>query len=141
MEITSPIAFLVSGVSLAVALVTVSLNVRAARKTDLEILKLKRDLAEASSRIYVPTSEEISGLMELIKISEETSRNFYDSAKDHINYMNSSNKQSLGIMESSESLEGSIRSFGTRLSSLACLLEEWIYMKKIDNLEPRSNEE
>ena len=140
MEITSALAFLVSGVSLAVALVTVSLNVTTVRKTDLEILKLKRDLEDASSRVYVPTSEEISRLMEMIKISEETARHFYDSAKNHVNYMNSSNKQSLGIMESSESLEGSIRSLETRLSSLACLLEEWIYMKKIDNLEPGSNE-
>ena len=58
MEITSALAFLVSGVSLVVALVTISLNIRAVRKTDLEILKLKRDLEEASTRVYVPTSEE-----------------------------------------------------------------------------------
>ena len=64
MEMTSALAFLVSGVSLAVALVTVSLNVRAVRKTDLEILKLKLDLEEASSRIYVPTSKEITRLIE-----------------------------------------------------------------------------
>jgi hypothetical protein len=66
MEITSAFAFLVSGASLSVALVTVSLNVRAVRKTDLEILKLKRDLEEASSRVYIPTSDEITRLMNTI---------------------------------------------------------------------------
>jgi hypothetical protein len=70
MEITSALAFLVSGVSLALALITVSLNLRAVRKTDLEILQLKHDLNEASSRIYVPTSEEILALLDTIKISE-----------------------------------------------------------------------
>jgi hypothetical protein len=84
MEITSALAFLVSGVSLAVALVTVSLNIRAVRKTDLEILKLKHDLNEASSRIYVPTSDEITRLMETIKVSEKMSQDLYESARDHI---------------------------------------------------------
>jgi hypothetical protein len=132
MEITSALAFLVSGVSLAVALVTVSLNIRAVRKTDLEILKLKHDLNEASSRIYVPTSDEITRLMETIKVSEKMSQDLYESARDHISYMQSSNKQSHRIMENSPGLEDSIRSLEAKLSSVACLLEEWIYLKKLE---------
>jgi hypothetical protein len=132
MEITSALAFLVSGVSLAVALVTVSLNIRAVRKTDLEILKLKQDLNEASSRIYVPTSDEITRLMETIKVSEKMSQDLYESARDHISYMQSSNKQLNGIMEKSAGLEDSIRSLEAKLSSVACLLEEWIYLKKLE---------
>jgi len=132
MEITSALAFLVSGVSLAVALVTVSLNIRAVRKTDLEILKLKHDLNEASSRIYVPTSDEITRLMETIKVSEKMSQDLYESARDHISYMQSSNKQSHRIMENSPGLEDSTRSLEAKLSSVACLLEEWIYLKKLE---------
>jgi hypothetical protein len=132
MEITSALAFLVSGVSLAVALVTVSLNIRAVRKTDLEILKLKHDLNEASSRIYVPTSDEITRLMETIRASEKMSQDLYESARDHIPYMQSSNKQLHGIMEKSAGLEDSIRSLKAKLSSVACLLEEWIYLKKLE---------
>lgn len=130
MEITSALAFLVSGVSLAVALVTVSLNVRAVRKTDLEILKLKRDLEEASSRVYIPTSDEIAGLMDAIKISEKMSRNLYESAREHTSYYQTSNQQSHVIMENSASLENSIRSLEARLSSVARLLEEGIHLKK-----------
>jgi hypothetical protein len=132
MEITSALAFLISGVSLAVALVTVSLNVRAVRKTDLEILKLKRDLEEASSRVYIPTSDEITRLMNTIKVSEQMSRNLNESARDHISYMQSSNKQSHRIMENSASLEDSIRSLEVRLSSITSLLEELIYLKKLE---------
>ena len=131
MEITSALAFLISGVSLAVALVTVSLNVRAVRKTDLEILKLKHDLEEASSRVYIPTSDEITRLMNTIKVSEQMSRNLNESARDHISYMQSSNKQSHRIMENSASLEDSIRSLEVRLSSITSLLEELIYLKKL----------
>ena len=130
MEITSALAFLVSGVSLAVALVTVSLNVRAVRKTDLEILKLKRDLEEVSSRVYIPTSEEIAGLMDAIKISEKMSRNLYESAREHMAYYQTSNQKSPRIIESAQSLEDSIRSLEARLSSVACLLEEGIHLKK-----------
>ena len=130
MEITSALAFLVSGVSLAVALVTVSLNVRAVRKTDLEILKLKRDLEEASSRVYIPTSDEIAGLMDAIKISEKMSRNLYESAREHRSYYQTYNQQSHVIMENSASLENSIRSLEARLSSVARLLEEDIHLKK-----------
>lgn len=130
MEITSALAFLVSGVSLAVALVTVSLNVRAMRKTDLEILKLKRDLAEAASRVYIPTSQEIAGLMDAIKTSEKMSRNLYESAREHISYYQTSNQQPPKIIESVQSLENSIRSLESRLSSVACLLEEGIHLKK-----------
>lgn len=130
MEITSALAFLVSGVSLAVALVTVSLNVRAVRKTDLEILKLKRDLEEASSRVYIPTSDEIAGLMDAIKISEKMSRNLYESAREHTSYYQTSNQQSPRIIESVQSLENSIRSLEARLSSVARLLEEGIHLKK-----------
>ena len=130
MEITSALASLVSGVSLAVALVTVSLNVRAVRKTDLEILKLKRDLEEASSRVYIPTSDEIAGLMDAIKISEKMSRNLYESAREHRSYYQTSNQQSHVIMENSASLENSIRSLEARLSSVARLLEEGIHLKK-----------
>jgi hypothetical protein len=113
-------------------LVTVSLNIRAVRKTDLEILKLKQDLNEASSRIYVPTSDEITRLMETIKVSEKMSQDLYESARDHISYMQSSNKQLNGIMEKSAGLEDSIRSLEAKLSSVACLLEEWIYLKKLE---------
>jgi hypothetical protein len=141
MEITSALAFLVSGVSLAVALVTVSLNVRAVRKADLEIIKLKRDLKEASSRIYIPTSDEITRLMETIKASEKMSRNLYESARDHISYMQSSDKQSHGIMEKSASLENSIRSLEAKVSSVAHLLEAWIYTQKSHSLGPTSNDE
>ena len=120
------------------ALVTISLNIRAVRKTDLEILKLKLDLQKASSRIYVPTSEEIKMLMETIKVSEKMSTNLYEAARDHIFYMQSSNKQSHGIMENSASLEDSIRSLEVRLSSVTCLLEEWIYNENLQRLERTS---
>ena len=112
------------------ALVTVSLNV-GVRKTDLEILKLKRDLEEASSRVYIPTSDEITRLMNTIKVSEKMSRNLNESARDHISYMQSSNKQSHRIMENSASLEDSIRSLEVRISSITSLLEELIYLKKL----------
>ena len=130
MEITSALAFLVSGVSLAVALVTISLNIRAVRKTDLEILKLKRYLEEASTRVYVPTSEEIAGLMDAIKISEKMSRNLYESAREHTSYYQASNQQSPRIIESVRNLEDSIRSLEARLSSVACLLKEGIHLKQ-----------
>ena len=131
MEITSTLAFLVSGVSLAVALVTVSLNVRAVRKTDLEILKLKLDLEEASSRIYVPTSEEITRLMDTTKASQNVSRELRESSKEYISYFENSSKTSDGIINSSENLEVSIRSLDVKLSSVTSLLEEWIYLKKL----------
>ena len=112
------------------ALVTVSLNVRTVRKTDLEILKLKRDLEEASSRVYVPTSEEIAGLIDAIKISEKMSRNLYESAREHTSYYQASNQQAPRIIESVRSLEDSIRSLEARLSSVACLLKEGIHLKQ-----------
>jgi hypothetical protein len=46
--------------------------------------------------------------------------------------MQSSNKQSHRIMENSPGLEDSIRSLEAKLSSVACLLEEWIYLKKLE---------
>jgi hypothetical protein len=131
MEITSALAFLVSGVSLALALITVSLNLRAVRKTDLEILQLKHDLNEASSRIYVPTSEEILALLDTIKISEQMSRNLYESAREHIAYYKTSNnQQSLSLMQRSESLEDSIRTLEGRLCSVTSLLEDYIHLRK-----------
>lgn len=130
MEITSALAFLVSGVSLAVALVTVSLNVRAVRKTDLEILKLKLDLEEASSRIYVPTSKEITRLMETIRVSEEMSRNLNESAREHLSYYQTSNHQSPKVIESMQGLEDSIRCLEARLSSVVYWLEQGIYLEK-----------
>ena len=130
MEITSALAFLVSGVSLAVALVTVSLNVRAVRKTDLEILKLKLDLDEASSRIYVPTSKEITRLMETIRVSEEMSRNLNESAREHLSYYQTSNQQSPKVIESMQGLEDSIRCLEARLSSVVYWLEQGIYLEK-----------
>jgi hypothetical protein len=117
MEITSALAFLVSGVSLALALITVSLNLRAVRKTDLEI--------------YVPTSEEILALLDTIKISEQMSRNLYESAREHIAYYKTSNnQQSLSLMQRSESLEDSIRTLEGRLCSVTSLLEEYIHLRK-----------
>ncbi|MDB0047054.1 hypothetical protein N9F21_00355 [Porticoccaceae bacterium] len=127
---TSALAFLVSGVSLAVALVTVSLNVRAVRKTDLEILKLKLDLEEASSRIYVPTSKEITRLMETIRVSEEISRNLNESAREHLSYYQTSNQQSPRVIESMQGLEDSIRCLEARLSSVVYWLEQGIYLEK-----------
>ena len=130
MEMTSALAFLVSGVSLAVALVTVSLNVRAVRKTDLEILKLKLDLEEASSRIYVPTSKEITRLMETIRVSEEMSRSLNESAREHLSYYQTSNQQSPKVIESMQGLEDSIRCLEARLSSVVYWLEQGIYLEK-----------
>lgn len=130
MEITSALAFLVSGVSLAVALVTVSLNVRAVRKTDLEILKLKLDLEEASSRIYVPTSKEITRLMETIRVSEEMSRSLNESSREYLSYYQTSNQQSPRVIESMQGLEDSIRCLEARLSSVVYWLEQGIYLEK-----------
>ena len=130
MEMTSALAFLVSGVSLAVALVTVSLNVRAVRKTDLEILKLKLDLEEASSRIYVPTSKEITRLMETIRVSEEMSRSLNESSREYLSYYQTSNQQSPRVIESMQGLEDSIRCLGARLSSVVYWLEQGIYLEK-----------
>lgn len=130
MEMTSALAFLVSGVSLAVALVTVSLNVRAVRKTDLEILKLKLDLEEASSRIYVPTSKEITRLMETIRVSEEMSRTLNESSREYLSYYQTSNQQSPRVIESMQGLEDSIRCLEARLSSVVYWLEQGIYLEK-----------
>ena len=130
MEITSALAFLVSGVSLALALVTVSLNIRTIRKTDLEILKLKHDLQEASSRVYVPTSDEITELIHSIKLSEQMSRTLYETAREHLTYFQNSNQQAIGSSANAASLEESIRSLEAKLSSVTALLEEWIYLKK-----------
>jgi len=130
MEMTSALAFLVSGVSLAVALVTVSLNVRAVRKTDLEILKLKLDLEEASSRIYVPTSKEITRLMETIRVSEEMSRRLNESSREYLSYYQTSNQQSPRVIESMQGLEDSIRCLEARLSSVVYWLEQGIYLEK-----------
>jgi len=130
MEMTSALAFLVSGVSLAVALVTVSLNVRAVRKTDLEILKLKLDLEEASSRIYVPTSKEITRLMETIRVSEEISRNLNESAREHLSYYQTSNQQSPKVIESMQDLEDSIRCLEDKIFLVACLLEKGIQLEQ-----------
>ena len=130
MEITSALAFLVSGVSLAVALVTVSLNVRAVRKTDLEILKLKLDLEEASSRIYVPTSKEITRLIETIRVSEEMSRSLNESSREYLSYYQTSNQQSPRVIESMQGLEDSIRCLEARLSSVVYWLEQGIYLEK-----------
>lgn len=130
MEMTSALAFLVSGVSLAVALVTVSLNVRAVRKTDLEILKLKLDLEEASSRIYVPTSKEITRLMETIRVSEEMSRSLNESSREYLSYYQTSNQQSPKVIESMQGLEDSIRCLEARLSSVVYWLEQGIYLEK-----------
>lgn len=130
MEMTSALAFLVSGVSLAVALVTVSLNVRAVRKTDLEILKLKLDLEEASSRIYVPTSKEITRLMETIRVSEEMSRSLNESSREYLSYYQTSNQQSPRVIESMQGLEDSIRCLEARLSSVVYWLEQGIYLEK-----------
>jgi len=130
MEMTSALAFLVSGVSLAVALVTVSLNVRAVRKTDLEILKLKLDLEEASSRIYVPTSKEITRLMETIRVSEEMSRRLNESSREYLSYYQTSNQQSPRVIESMQGLEDSIRCLEARLSSVVHWLEQGIYLEK-----------
>lgn len=130
MEMTSALAFLVSGVSLAVALVTVSLNVRAVRKTDLEILKLKLDLEEASSRIYVPTSKEITRLMETIRVSEEMSRNLNESAREHLSYYQTSNQQFPKVIESIQGLEDSIRCLEDKIFLVACLLEKGIQLEQ-----------
>lgn len=130
MEITSALAFLVSGVSLAVALVTVSLNVRAVRKTDLEILKLKLDLDEASSRIYVPTSKEITRLMETIRVSEEMSRSLNESAREHLSYYQTSNQQFPKVIESMQGLEDSIRCLEDKIFLVACLLEKGVQLEQ-----------
>ena len=45
-------------------------------------------------------------------------------------YYQASNQQSPRIIESARSLEDSIRSLEARLSSVACLLEEGIHLKK-----------
>ena len=100
MEITSALVLLVSGISLALALVTVSPHLWAVRKTDFDILKLKRDLNEASSRVYVPTFEEISELLDTIKISEQMSRNLDESAREHIAYYKTSAQQSSSLTPS-----------------------------------------
>lgn len=130
MEITSALAFLVSGVSLAVALVTVSLNVRAVRKTDLEILKLKLDLEEASSRIYVPTSKEITRLMETIRVSEEMSRSLNESSREYLSYYQTSNQQFPKVIESIQGLEDSIRCLEDKIFLVACLLEKGIQLEQ-----------
>ena len=130
MEMTSALAFLVSGVSLAVALVTVSLNVRAVRKTDLEILKLKLDLEEASSRIYVPTSKEITRLMETIRVSEEMSRRLNESSREYLSYYQTSNQQSPRVIESMQGLEDSIRCLEDKIFLVACLLEKGIQLEQ-----------
>ena len=130
MEITSALAFLVSGVSLAVALVTVSLNVRAVRKTDLEILKLKLDLEEASSRIYVPTSKEITRLMETIRVSEEMSRSLNESSREYLSYYQTSNQQSPRVIESMQGLEDSIRCLEDKIFLVACLLEKGVQLEQ-----------
>ena len=130
MEMTSALAFLVSGVSLAVALVTVSLNVRAVRKTDLEILKLKLDLEEASSRIYVPTSKEITRLMETIRVSEEMSRSLNESSREYLSYYQTSNQQSPRVIESMQGLEDSIRCLEDKIFLVAYLLEKGIQLEQ-----------
>lgn len=130
MEITSALAFLISGVSLAVALVTVSLNVRAVRKTDLEILKLKLDLHETSSRIYVPTSKEITRLMETIRVSEEMSRSLNESAREHLSYYQTSNQQFPKVIESMQGLEDSIRCLEDKIFLVACLLEKGVQLEQ-----------
>ena len=109
---------------------TVSLNVRAVRKTDLEILKLKLDLEEASSRIYVPTSKEITRLMETIRVSEEMSRNLNESAREHLSYYQTSNQQSPKVIESMQGLEDSIRCLEDKIFLVACLLEKGVQLEQ-----------